>query len=275
MTVIKKIRICIFIHYSVSDFLPYNVQIYNNELSRHFDKVKVLTNNSKITDKNISLNKNISFEYLENRGYDFGMFYRYIIQQDFDKYSEIIVVNDSNILLNKLDEIFKAGRKSDADFWGIIDSNEKPWFSSHNNNYHIQSHFIIFNEKAIKMLPSFFNTLNISNIMNEEDNKQLRRLVIDNWEIGLTQYFLKQGLNSFSIIQNEKIRLKFRTKKHNFTHSHYLELASEGYPILKKKVLLKKKKILSFRKKKSIEIELAEFFNNEWDLKKMIREIRQ
>jgi len=124
----KKIRICIFIHYSTAASLPYYVQIYIEELSRHFDKVKVLSNNSKIKNEDHSLNSKIEFEYYENQGYDFGMFYRYISNQNIDNYSELAVVNDSNVLLNKLDKIFESGRKSNSDFWGIIDSTEKPWF---------------------------------------------------------------------------------------------------------------------------------------------------
>ncbi len=269
---IKKIKVCVFIHHSISDSVPYYVQIYINELSQHFDKVKVLTNNSKLISKNSLLDTNISIEYLENKGYDFGMFYRYIIKKNFDRYSELAVVNDSNILLNKLDEVIKAGRKSDSDFWGIIDSNEKPWFSTHFNNFHIQSHFIVFNKRAIKMLPYFFNSLNISKIMNENNTELLRRLVINNWEIGLTQYFITQGLSSFSFIQNKKTRLKFRTKKHNLTHTHFSELLSIGYPLLKKKVTTEKRNRY-WVKKKSVKSVVRKYSNSDWDIEKIFEEI--
>ena len=144
----KKIRICIFIHYSTTASLPYYVQIYIEELSRHFDKVKVLSNNSKIKNEDHSLNSKIEFEYYENQGYDFGMFYRFIIKENLDNFSQIAIVNDSNILLKPLDNIFNWAKNNKSDFWGLIDSNEKPWFSTHKDNYHIQSHYIVLNKKS-------------------------------------------------------------------------------------------------------------------------------
>jgi|GEM_PF-6573408 len=44
------------------------------------------------------------------------------------------------------------GNSSDADFWGILDSFEKPWFSEHENNRHIQSHFIVFNRNEYSLV---------------------------------------------------------------------------------------------------------------------------
>jgi len=268
----KKLKVCIFVHYSVSETLPYNVNIYINELSLYFDKVNVLTNNSKITTDNSSVNPNVFFEYFENKGYDFGMIYRYISKQTPDEFTELAFVNDSNILLNKLDKVINAGRKSESDFWGIIDSNEKPWFSTHKENYHIQSHFLVLNKKAIQLLPSFLNQLNVSEIMNEPDPKQLRRMVIDRWEIGLSQYFFQQELNSFSFIESKKAALTFKTKKRNLTHSHYLELIRIGYPLLKKKVVTKKSRF-KLGKRKSIESVIAAYVNRSWDFKQIFAEI--
>ncbi|NOR73634.1 MAG: hypothetical protein GQ525_00595 [Draconibacterium sp.] len=271
MVDIKKIGICIFIHYSVSNSLPYYVQIYINELSLYFDKVKVLTNNSEIHGENYSLNNNISFEYLENQGYDFGMFYRFIINKDLNKFSEIAVVNDSNILINKLDAVFNWAKENGSDFWGVIDSNEKPWFSTHDNNYHIQSHFLVFNQKAIKKLHSFLNLIDVKNIMDEKNTKQLRRLVIDKWEIGLSQYLISQGLKPDSFIRGDAIMKKFKPKKMNLTHSLYHELIKEGYPFMKRKVASNKKKLFRTNNTAWKKI-IMQYGNNDWDLTKIIEE---
>ena len=268
----KKLKVCIFVHYSTSETLPYNVSIYINELSLYFDKVNVLTNNSKITTVNSSVNPNVFFEYFENRGYDFGMIYRYISKQNPDEFAELAFVNDSNILLNKLDKVIDTGRKSESDFWGIIDSNEKPWFSTHTNNYHIQSHFLVLNKKAIQLLPSFFNQLNVNEIMDEPDPKQLRRMVIDRWEIGLSQYFFQQELNSFSFIESKKAALNFKTKKKNLTHSYYLELIRIGYPLLKKKVVTKRKRF-QLIKKQPVKLLVTSYSNKNWNIDRIFKEI--
>lgn len=166
------------------------------------------------------------------------------------------------------------GNNTDHDFWGLIDSHEKPWFSSHENNYHIQSHFLILNVNAIKKLPSFFDLLNVVEILNETDMKKLRRLVIDRWEIGLTQFFIKEGLIPGSFINSHKLHLKYQPKKQNLTHSIYYELASEGYPLLKKKVALEKKSI--FRNKiEKWKRTIHEFGYHQWDTNKMVDSIHE
>lgn len=267
----KKTSLCYFIHYSVSNALPYHVQIYINELSRHFDKVKVLCNNSKIKDKKYLLSSNVEILHKPNKGYDFGMFYRFVIDKNLDEYAQIAVVNDSNILLNKLDSVFNWAKSNNSDFWGIIDSHEKPWFSTHDNSYHIQSHFLVFNKRAIEKLASFFELLDIKEIMEENKPKQLRRLVIDKWEIGISQYLISQNLNYASFINNESVRKKFATEGLNLTHTFYHELAEEGYPLLKKKVTQSKRK---WFKSKDIRWKntISEFAHRDWDTFKIISE---
>ena len=244
MKVSEKKRICLFVHYSTNNTIPYYVQIYLSELSRHFNRVLVLTNNSSLNTNDKALPQNIEFNFTKNKGYDFGMFYRYLTAQNLNEFSQIALVNDSNILLNRLDLVFDWANKNQADFWGIIDSHEKPWFSTHDYNYHIQSHFIVFQEKAISLLPRFFKQIDMNEILNEKSIKKVRRLVIDKWEIGLTQFFLKHEISIESYLKNDQFREKYQTEKPNITHSLFHELAAEGYPFLKKKIIKGEKKFL-------------------------------
>ncbi len=274
MTQKQNIKICLFIHYSISDIVPYYVEIYINQLSVHFDEVKVLTNNKNIGLGGYFFKKNVCFWYNKNRGYDFGMFYQFLEIIDLNCYSQIACINDSNILLNKLDKVMNWGNATDSDFWGIIDSDEKPWFSSHSNNYHIQSHFMIFNKKAIEKLPGFFRDLNVSDILNEKNIKKLRRLVIDKWEIGLSQYFLNEQLKVASFIESKQLILKYQPKKQNLTHSLYYELAAEGYPLLKKKVVWEKKK--GFKNGTPLWMKtMRQFGNSDCEMNKIIDELLQ
>lgn len=235
-------RICLFIHFSASDVIPDYVRIYVNELSNHFDEVRFLCNNKSLENQGDSLNENVLFCYDKNQGYDFGRIYQYLGQLDLDNYSQVACVNDSNILIGKLDTVMHWGNSSDVDFWGIIDSYEKPWFSEHENNYHIQSHFMVFNRKALKKLPDFFDSLDIKSIFEEEDILKLRRKVINDWEIGLTQFFMKQKLNCKSYFDSRKYYQNRRKKNHiNVAHKKYYTLIEDGYPLIKRKVILKVK----------------------------------
>ncbi len=265
----KKVSVCVFIHHSKSNVLPYYVELYINQLSKHFDKVIVLTNNPEIDTRKYTEKPEVEFNYLENKGYDFGMFYRFISNQDLNKFSRLGIVNDSNILFNQLNDIFQWGNYKTHDFWGVIDSYEKPWFSSHDNNYHIQSHFLVLNENAISKLPEFFDELDTDTIMNESDLKKLRRLVIDQWEIGLTQFLINEGLIPGSFINSYKMHRKYQPKKPNLTHSIFHELATEGYPLIKKKVVLENKSVFKLKRNKW-EKTINEFGNHNWDLHKIV-----
>lgn len=269
----KKISVCVFLHHGTSEMLPYYVELYIDQLSQHFDKVKVLTTNPNLNTEKYLDKPKIDFLYLENKGYDFGMFYRYISKENLSNFAHLGIVNDSNILFNQLNDVFRWGNNKDHDFWGVIDSYEKPWFSTHTNNYHIQSHFLVLNENAIEKLPTFFANMDTDNIFRETDLKKLRRLVIDQWEIGLTQFFVKEGLIPGSFINSGKMQKKYRPKKQNLTHSMFHELATEGYPLLKKKVVLEKKSVFHL-KRNNWEKTINEFGNKQWNLDKVVNSIQ-
>ncbi|AWV98794.1 rhamnan synthesis F family protein [Arcticibacterium luteifluviistationis] len=222
-------KLCVFIHYSERSCIPHNVQVYVNEIALHFDEVRVITNKRDI-DEIASFQDNVRLYFEKNEGYDFGMFYKFAINRDLSKYSEIAIINDSNILIKELKEVFLKGRQKKADFWGLIASNQKPWFSTHENNYHIQSHFLVLNSAAIKGLSSFLESIDSKTIFDETNQKTLRRLVIDQWEIGFSQFLLKLGLEPFAYIPPNKNSTK------NIAHTAPLEVINQGYPLLKKKV---------------------------------------
>ena len=233
-----KIKLCIFVHFSASKTIPYYVQMYAKELSKYFDEVRFLTNNKDNAGETDFFKDNIIPVFDKNEGYDFGRIYNYLRKINLDDYEQIACINDSNILLGSLDKTMEWGLTSQLDFWGIVDSHEKPWFSKHENNYHIQSHFIVFNTKAIKYLQKYFQSIDLDSILREKNKKELRRRVINDWEIGLSQYFLKNEVSigaykkSIDFIQN-----KGSGKPVNVTHKYYYELVKDGYPLLKKKII--------------------------------------
>lgn len=235
-----KKKLCIFLHYFSESYYPIYVQYFLNELCLHFDEVRMVTNRREIEKAPELLNKDISIQYVENEGYDFGMFYKAFQEIDPSQYHQIACINDSNILFGELNTFLKWGINQQVDFWGLVDSYEAPWFSTHKNNYHIQSHFLVFNKKAINSLPAFFNALDVKYIYAEKDTKKLRRFIVDQWEIGLSQFLLNKGLTSASYFNSLALISKYNSKGKNVTHSLYQELIKEGYPLLKKKVALKK-----------------------------------
>lgn len=268
----NKLKVCAFVHYSVKNTLPYYVEVYLKQLSGHFDKIKVLTNNPEINRDKYFIDDKIDFIYLENRGYDFGMFYRYFQHENLANLEQLALVNDSNLVVNDLTDVFRWGNSAGLDFWGIIDSFEKPWFSRHPDNYHLQSHFLVLNAKAIGLLPDFLKTIDVDEIFNESNVKKLRRLVIEKWEIGLTQFLIAKGLRTGSFINSQQFQYKYKPDKLNLTHSVFYELVAEGYPFLKKKVILGKK-LFSARNTRKWKKAIADFGNREWDFERILKSV--
>lgn len=272
---IQKRSLCIFPHFSGLQHFPHYVLIYVNELSNYFDEVIVATNQRNFTKDEGVFNDNVTVKYFKNEGYDLGLFHKVFRIIQPENYHQIACVNDSNILFNILLPVFKWSEKSEADFWGLIDSYEKPWFSTHQDNYHIQSHFIVFKENAIMHLSSFFENLDIQNIIKEIDPKKLRRMVIDQWEIGISQYLFSKGLKSDSFINSQSFLTKYRRKDKNITHSLYKKLINEGYPLVKKKIVLEKSWKSLFGIKYPWEKLLTENAYSDWDISLAIDEIKR
>ena len=265
-------RICFFLHYFPDAKIPLYVQYYLNELSQYFDEVRLITNKRKSFELMNVLPAEIKIQYVANEGYDFGMFYKGFVEINPDDYSMIACINDSNLLLNKLDFLFKNAQTTSADFWGLIDSHESPWFSNHKDSYHIQSHFLVFNKAAILRLSDYFNQVNPEKLIIEKNKKQLRRQVIHESEIGISQYLIKNGMKSMSIFNSQKLLNKYKADGQNATHSIYEELLQEGYPLLKKKILYKKR-LKIFGNKNRIKKLIARYGNSKWNHQLALDEI--
>jgi lipopolysaccharide biosynthesis protein len=232
--------LAVFIHFSASTEIPYYVKVYLREIGLFFDEVIFVTNNTAVNSSNLDLSTGVEVLTVKNEGYDLGMFFKVIQQIEPEKYLRIACINDSNVLFKELLATFSWSEKNAFDFWGVIDSLEKPWFSTHSDNYHIQSHFMVFEAKAIPFLISYLENLDVKQLFSLTDKKELRRKVINKWEIGLTQYFLSQGIAVGSRFQAKKLAAKWNLNpKKNFAIRYFPQLAKEGYPLLKKKLIVK------------------------------------
>lgn len=252
------------------------MQLYVNELARYFDEVVIVHNEPCYNENQVDFGENISFASFPNQGYDFGLFYNYFSQLDHSKYHQIACVNDSNVLFNDLQAVFKWGNEQNFDFWGLIDSNEKPWFSTHKDNYHIQSHFLVFNKKAIAALLKFLSNSEVELIFREKDPIKLRRLVIDKWEIGLNRFLFESGLIGKSYINSESFLKHKNKRKHaNLGHKFFVELIEAGMPVIKKKVILNRSWKNSIQSKTNWETILRKYGNNQWDIEALIAEMKQ
>lgn len=234
----NKIRLCIFSHYFSKNYFPVYVVYFLEELSKYFDKIIIVTNNREIENSPFDGKPLYSVLFVKNEGYDLGMFYKAFEQLDIYQYSQIALINDSNVVFGSLQKLFVWGNQQETDVWGYIDSHQKPRNSTHLNNYHIQSHFIVFNPSSYHVLELFFKSININDYYNELDVSRLKWKVINDWEIGLTQFMLKNGMKCTAFINSKEYSRKYWDNKPvNVSSKLYRQTIEEGIPAIKKRVI--------------------------------------
>ncbi len=235
----KEKRLCIFLHHFTGKYFPLYVQYYLNELSCYFDEVRMVTTTRTIECAPKFLKSNIQIQFEENEGYDFGLFYKGFQAINPSDYNQIACVNDSNILFGRLKFLFDWSRNLQVDFWGLVDSREKPWFSEHADNYHIQSHFVVFNSNAIPVLQKYLSKIDFQELKKEKDLKKLRRKIINDWEIGLTQFLISNNLSCQTFIDCYDYATKQgRQRPVNVMHKYYAKLIKGGIPMIKKRLVM-------------------------------------
>lgn len=269
-----KKSLCIFIHFSHSNYIPYYVLLYLKELSFYFDEI-IFVANKRVVDNEKDIPTGVTKRlYVKNEGYDLGMFYKAFQTIKPEEYRQIACINDSNILFNELKTVFDWGQSANLDLWGLIDSMHRPPFSTHKQDYHIQSHFMVFNEKAMALLPAFFDSIHIKNIFSETNIRTVREQVINHWEIGVSQFMIQNGLRIGSYINGQiYTSLYLSGKLRNISIRLYHELIKAGYPLIKKKVILDRNFRNFIRFRPGWKKLMRAYGNKEWDIEKLIHEM--
>ncbi|WP_457743350.1 rhamnan synthesis F family protein [Sulfurimonas sp.] len=130
----------------------------------------------------------------KNIGYDFYSYKVGLQYLDLSLYDELIICNDSSFgPLIPMINIFEQMNNQECDFWGITDSNLIA--------YHLQSYFLVFKKKSLysDVFKHFWNDLKIL------DDKQD---IIEQYEVGMSQLFIKNGYKSCSYILLNIERIK-------------------------------------------------------------------
>ena len=232
--------VCVFVHYGLSSQLPYPEEAYVKELTNHFSEIVLVTNLREFALGDLPAN--VSLKLVKNEGYDFGMFYKVAQELDWESLDRLALANDSNLMIQSLSPMFEIGAKFDSPFWGAIDSYEKPWFSTHVDNYHLQSHFLVWEKPVLTLLRQYLAQVPIQDFFGEKDPKNLRRKVINDWEIGVSQFFMKNGMKLAAAFGSQQLSAGVSQKsksKGNKSHKSPETLLQAGYPFLKKKVVSK------------------------------------
>lgn len=138
----------------------------------------------------------------ENKGHDF-ISYKYGLSiLEKNKYEEIVLCNDSVYgPFFTLWEVFNKMQNRECDFWGMTENSDIA--------YHVQSYFIVFKKKVIQSncFKEFWDNISIENDKSE---------IIKKYEIGLTQFLIKEGFIPEAYIRIKSSFLKTLRVKTSF-----------------------------------------------------------
>lgn len=210
--------VCFFASYFEGNQIPHYVTVYLKELKKHFGELFFLTQAKDFDAQDLQfLEENkIVYEALENKGFDFGLWYQAFQKYDVSLYSQVALVNDSCVLFKPLDEFMSWSQSNKADVQGMTLSEAVA--------PHIQSYFLIFSQRAIAPMLDYFNRHKVYTSMSE---------VIRHYEVGLSTELASKGLTHAAFIDNNGYKGEFSPYFHCVKYH-----LSKGIPLIKKKILL-------------------------------------
>lgn len=229
--------LAVFVHYSKDGKLCPNALLYAKELTKSFNKVVIASNAIlEIEESNIAC---LTFPV---NAYDFGYFYQTLeLLNAYEHYQAIGFFNDSNYILKPLDDVMNWVAINKCDFCGITDSWEKRPDIKEPVQYHIQSHFLVFKNNAIKKLQEYFTKIEFWKMLdNKIDNvEDVRAKIIIDCEILMTRYMQNCGIrvSSYFMSNNFVRRVSKLTNTINVHVILWKELIENKYPFIKKKIV--------------------------------------
>jgi len=220
----QREKLCIFSHFDKDDLIDRYVVYYIESLyNEEFDIIFVSTSTNLLKSERKKIEpfcKDIIIK--ENIGYDFGAWATAInyFQDELNLYKQLLLCNDSVYApLFSLNKIFND-MNGKYDFWGITDSYEI--------DYHIQSYFMVFDNKILK--DKYFQ-----DIWKNYKVFRKKRNIILNYELGLSRILLENNFTIGAYIPYKDIDTKIIK---NPTQYHWKELIHEfRSPILKIELL--------------------------------------
>jgi len=218
----SKNNITIFSHFDKDNSIKEYVLYYLEQLSQFSDIIFVSTA-SKLSTAEIDKLNNLCRDVIvkENYGYDFGAWKTGLncLGSELDDYESLILCNDSVFgPFYDLEEIFNTMQNKNLDFWSMTDNQQIA--------YHLQSFFIVYNQKALKssIFKDFWDNFKIYK------NKQI---LIENNEIKFSQKLQKSDLKYGAYVPSSELNSYL-----NISHYYWDNLIKDyKFPFIKKELL--------------------------------------
>lgn len=182
-------RVIVFAHYDKNNTIEDFVVYYLKELKKLAQDI-IFVSDSTISELELNKISNLTTKNIigHHGEYDFGSYkkgYQYLKNNNLlNQYDELIFVNDSCYApLFPFDNMFNKMEEKNCDFWGAT---KNLCTKKHKEREHVQSYFLVFKSQVFKnqIFDDFMNSI------QKEENKNL---IIEKYEIGLSQYLKNNG----------------------------------------------------------------------------------
>lgn len=239
MNNVHKKSIAIFVHYSNDGQPDANAMLYASELAKYFDYV-VISSNINIPVPTVE-NDNIGSLKFDKNAYDFGYFYQALQETGACDYYDIVgFFNDSNYIINSLGDIVNWCFENEYDLTGITDCLGGRPELNELDQWHIQSHFMIFKNEVVFKLKTYFENIDFDKYFNPTISKQeLRRQIIIDCEIMLSYVLRMSGIKIGAYFPAKKVVKDFKRDMPLNENTHiwaWKELIENKYPLIKRKI---------------------------------------
>lgn len=189
-------KICVFASYPTAGILSHSLKRYINHLNELGYSILFISN-AHINKQEIEWLKKICTRIIvrENFGLDFGAYKTGILkyQKQIQASDELLIANDSVIMITELNEMFNEMKTKNIDFWGASEA-----YGELYKNYHICSYFLVISKQIIQAKTFWHFWINYK-------LSQSKVLTIKLGETALTTIIKKSGYTSDAYINAQRI----------------------------------------------------------------------
>jgi lipopolysaccharide biosynthesis protein len=252
----------VFVHFNPKNFFDEYVEYYIDKLLNIREPKEFVFVSTSAIEKKVAENlksKGIEVIQRENIGYDFYSYKLAIESKDMDRFSSVLICNDSVFgPFNDINTVYNSMQNSNHDIVGLTKNEE--------HNFHLQSYFILFKQSVI-------HSQNFKSFWNNVEIISDRSKVIEMYELGLSKFFIKHNFklgaychltpNCSNLILHSEKKFKMlrkclkyffkgrlsRVQEINVTHLLWRYLITNyNYPFLKRELIDKNPERLDISK---------------------------
>ncbi len=216
-------RLVVFAHWDKDAIIDDYVVYYLKELAAVADVIFV-SDTELIQGEINKISSLVIHAIAERHGeYDFGSYKRGLAycEEILSKYDELIFANDSCYgPLTELDSVLPQIESRPCDFWGMTQY-------KYEGLWHIQSYFVGFKKQI-------FTSKEFKDFIYAVKKQDKKIDIIKTYEIGLTQFLIKQGFEYETLCPPSDDIEIYRIKTFNLTRKY-------NFPFIKKELMVENK----------------------------------